>query len=39
MQYQLDNLENKAKSNIYSAFLKASPKKLSLFECGEHFLR
>lgn len=32
MKHQLDKLENKTESNIYSAFLKASAKKLSLFD-------
>lgn len=37
MKHQLDKLENTVKSNIYSAFLKASAKKLTLFNLGEHF--
>lgn len=31
MKYQLNMLENKAKSNIHPTFLKESAKKLSLF--------
>lgn len=34
MKYQLNDLENKTKSNIYSAYAK----KVNLFDWGEYFL-